>query len=183
MQQSRRTAKGLVTEEAPQGASFIMFKKGVSCMAKGKYEYWLTPEGLLKLEGWARDGLVMEQIAKCMGISRSTLNEWVKKYPDISDTLKKSKDVADRKVENSLYERAIGGIHEVKKTFKLKETYYDAHGRKCEKEHLETAMDEVYIPGDTTAQIFWLKNRKPEMWKDKQIVEAEVGVAKLEDLL
>lgn len=45
-------------------------------MAKGKYEYWLTPEGLLKLEGWARDGLTDEQIAHNMGISRSTLNKW-----------------------------------------------------------------------------------------------------------
>lgn len=152
-------------------------------MARGKYEYWLTPEGLLKLEGWARDGLVEEQIAENMRISRSTLNEWKKKYSDISDTLKKSKEVADRNVENALYERAIGGIHQVKKTFKVKESYYDAQGRKCEKEELKTALDEVFIPGDTTAQIFWLKNRKPEMWKDKQIVEAEVGVAKLEDLL
>lgn len=152
-------------------------------MAKGKYEQWLTPEGLLKIEGWARDGLVMEEIAECMGISRSTLNEWVKKYSDISDTIKKSKEVADRKVENSLYERALGGVHTVKKTFKVKETYYDKQGRKCEKEHLETALDEVYIPGDTTAQIFWLKNRKPEVWKDKQLIEAEVETKKLEDLI
>ena len=57
-------------------------------MAKGKYKYWLTPEGLLKLEGWTRDGLTEEQIASNMGISRSTLNEWKKLYPDISDTLK-----------------------------------------------------------------------------------------------
>ena len=56
-------------------------------MAKGKYKYWLTPEGLLKLEGWTRDGLTEEQIASNMGISRSTLNEWKKLYPDISDTL------------------------------------------------------------------------------------------------
>lgn len=152
-------------------------------MAKGKYEYWISPEGLTKIAGWARDGLTDEQIAQNMGISRSTLNDWKTKYPDISDTLKKEKDVADRVVENSLYERAIGGIHQVKKTFKCKETYYDEQGRKCEREILRTAIDEVYIPGDTTAQIFWLKNRKPEVWKDKQIVEAEVGTKKLEDLL
>ena len=152
-------------------------------MAKGKYEQWLTPEGLLKLEGWARDGLTDEQIAKNMGINRDTLYTWKKKYPDISDALKKGKEVVDRQVENSLLERAIGGAHEVKKTIKVKQTYYDAHGRKCEKEELKTVMDEIYIPGDTTAQIFWLKNRKPELWKDKQIVEAEVGVMKLEDLL
>ena len=151
-------------------------------MAKGKYVKWLTPEGLLKIEGWAKDGLTMEQIAECMGISRSTLNEWANKYSDISDTLKKNKEIADRKVENSLYERALGGTRKVLKAFKVKETYYDEQGRKCEKEHIETAIEEVYIPGDTTAQIFWLKNRKPEVWKDKQIVEAEVG-KKLEDLI
>ena len=152
-------------------------------MAKGKYEQWLTPEGLLKIEGWARDGLTTEQIAECMGISRSTLNDWIKKHPDISDTIKKNKEIADRKVENSLYERALGGLHKVLKAFKVKETYYDKQGRKCEKEHIETATEEIYIPGDTTAQIFWLKNRKPEVWKDKQIVEAEVGTKKLEDLI
>lgn len=77
-------------------------------MAKGKYEYWLTPEGLLKLEGWARDGLTDEQIAENIGISRSTLNSWKDKYPDISDTLKKGKDVVDRQVENALLKRALG---------------------------------------------------------------------------
>ena len=152
-------------------------------MAKGKYEQWLTPEGLLKIEGWAKDGLTMEEIAACMNVSRSTLNEWAKKYSDISDTLKKNKEIADRKVENSLYERALGGLHKVLKAFKVKETYYDDHGRKCEKEHIETAEEEIYIPGDTTAQIFWLMNRKPEVWKNKKLVEAEVGTKKLEDLI
>ena len=57
-------------------------------MAKGKYEYWLTAEGLLQLGGWARNGLTDEQIACNMGISRSTLNDWKSKYSDISDTLK-----------------------------------------------------------------------------------------------
>lgn len=60
-------------------------------MAKGKFQEWLTPEGLLKIEGWARDGLIDEQIAKNMGISRSTLNVWKTKYPDISDALKKER--------------------------------------------------------------------------------------------
>lgn len=140
-------------------------------MAKGKYEYWKTPEGLLRLEGWARDGLTDEQIAENIGISRSTLAEWKKNHPDISDTLKKGKEIVDRQVENALFERALGGVHKVKKTFKVKQTYYDDHGRKCEKEELKEGFDEVYIPGDTTAQIFWLKNRKPETWRDKQSVE------------
>ncbi|MEK1833267.1 helix-turn-helix domain-containing protein [Priestia megaterium] len=60
-------------------------------MAKGKYEKWITEEGLVLLEGWARDGLTDEQIAHNVGVSRSTLNDWKKKYPDISDALKKEK--------------------------------------------------------------------------------------------
>lgn len=53
-------------------------------MAKGKYQYWLTDDGLLRIQGWARDGLTDEQIAKEMHISRSTLAEWRKRYPDIA---------------------------------------------------------------------------------------------------
>lgn len=136
-------------------------------MAKGKYEYWLTPEGLLKLEGWARDGLTDEQIAQNADIAASTLYEWKKQYSEISEALKRGKEVVDRIVENALFDRACGGVHEVRKTFKVRQTYYDDKGRKCEREELRTGIDEVYVPGDTTAQIFWLKNRKPEQWRDK----------------
>lgn len=152
-------------------------------MAKGKYQEWLELEGLLKIEGWARDGLTDEQIADNIGISRSTLNSWKDKYSDISDTLKRGKEVVDRQVENSLFERALGGTHEVRKTFKIKEKYYDDHGKLCEKEKLVQATDEVYIPGDTTAQIFWLKNRKPDKWRDKQEYEDRTAIEKLDEIL
>lgn len=126
------------------------------------------------IEGWARNGLTKEDIAHNMGIGLTTLKEWCKKYPPISTALKNGKEVADIRMENALYERGLGGIHEVKKTFKLKHTYYDKQGRKCEKEELVTGTDEVYVPGDTTAQIFWLKNRKPEEWRDKREFENKV---------
>lgn len=147
---------------------FNISRKKVGRMAKGKYQEWLEPEGLLKIEGWARDGLTDEQIAQNMGVAYSTFRTWRDKYSALSAVLKKNKDVADRRVENSLFERALGGTHEVRKTFKVKEKYYDDHGKLCEKEKLVQATDEVYIPGDTTAQIFWLKNRKPQEWRDKQ---------------
>lgn len=146
----------------------------MSLRAKGKYKEWLEPEGLLKVEGWARDGLTDEQIAHNMGINVKTLWIWKTKHSPICNALKNGKEVADRRMENALYERGLGGVHEVKKTFKLKRSYYDEQGRKCEKEELVTAIDEVYIPGDTTAQIFWLKNRKPEQWRDKRQVEEKV---------
>lgn len=77
-------------------------------MAKGKYEYWLTPEGLVLLEGWARDGLTDEQIAHNMGINRATLYRWKEKHCDICNALKKGKTVIDRQVENALLKRALG---------------------------------------------------------------------------
>ncbi len=128
-------------------------------MAKGKYEYWLTPEGLLKLEGWARDGLTDEQIAVNIGISRSTLNAWKDKYSDISDTLKRGKDVVDRQVENALLRRALGyEYEEVKEKFE---------GNVMTE---RTVTKKEVIP-DVTAQIFWLKNRKRETWADRQNIE------------
>lgn len=98
-------------------------------MAHGKYEYWLTEDGLTLLEGWARDGLIDGQIAKKCGITTTTLYEWKKRFPDFANALKKGKEVVDFEVENALLKRALAG--------------------------------------DTTAQIFWLKNRRPDKWRDK----------------
>lgn len=120
-------------------------------MAKGKYEYWLTPEGLIKLEGWARDGLTDEQIASNMGIRRETLIDWKKKYPNISNTLKKGKEVVDYEVENALLKRALG---------------YTVKEEKLTKDGCVVELEKE-VPGDVTAQIFWLKNRKSSIWRDK----------------
>lgn len=140
-------------------------------MAKGKYEYWLTPEGLLKLEGWARDGLTDEQIAQNIRISRETLYAWKKKYPDISDALKKGKDVIDRQVENALLKRALGYEYE-----EVKEKFED--GVITER----TVTKKEVVP-DTTAQIFWLKNRKPDKWRDKPAYEDTSELDKLDAIL
>lgn len=130
-------------------------------MAKGKYEEWLEPEGLLKIEGWARDGLTDEQIAENMGICRDTLIEWKKKYSDISDTLKRGKEVVDRQVENALLKRALG--------YKYTETTKE----RIDGSLVVTKEVEKEVVPDTTAQIFWLKNRKPDVWRDKQNLQVE----------
>lgn len=56
---------------------------------KGKYQKWLEPEGLLLIEGWARDGLTDEQIAKNMGISIATLYNWKNQNLEILEDLKR----------------------------------------------------------------------------------------------
>jgi hypothetical protein len=98
-------------------------------MAKNKYDRWLTKEGLLLLEGWARDGLTDEQIAHNMGINAATLYVYKNKFTEIYEALKNGKEVIDRVVENALLNRVLSG--------------------------------------DTTAIIFWLKNRKPKEWRDR----------------
>lgn len=124
-------------------------------MAKGKYERWLEPDGLILLEGWARDGLTDAQLAEKMDIAESTLYEWKKKYPEISEALKKGKEVVDIQVENALLKRALG--------YSYTETRreIDADGRK------KVVRTEKQVLPDTTAQIFWLKNRMPEKYRDK----------------
>lgn len=78
-------------------------------MARGKFEYWLTEDGLTLLRGYARRGYNDEQIAAKMHIVPSTLYEWKKRFPEISEALKDGKDLPDIQVENALYEAAVGG--------------------------------------------------------------------------
>ena len=120
-----------------------------------KYDYWITNDGLQLLAGWARSGLKDEQIAHNIGISRETLYQWKRKYSDIADTLKNNKEIADIAVENALYKRAIG---------------YSYTETTKEDDKVTKTVEKEVVP-DTTAQIFWLKNRQPERWRDKQEVQ------------
>lgn len=124
-----------------------------------KYTEWLTEEGLLKIEGWARDGLTDKQVAHNMNIAESTLHEWKKKYSVLSESLKRGKEVVDRQVENALLKRALG--------YEFKETTQELteDGMRVTK-----VITKQQAP-DTTAQIFWLKNRKPDEWRDKKETE------------
>ena len=102
-----------------------------------------------------------------MGISRKTLIEWKSKYSDISDALKKGREISDYIIENALFQRAKGYTATVKKAIKVKKPYYDDEGRRIDEECVEIVEEEMHVPGDVTAQIFYLKNRKPSNWKDK----------------
>ena len=120
-----------------------------------KVEEWLEKDKLILLEGWARDGLTEEQIAKNMGIGRTTLYEWKKKEPNIANTLKKGKEVIDFEVENALLKKALGYTVTLNKQKVTKDG------------DVVDIQEDVHIAPDTTAQIFWLKNRKPDKWRDK----------------
>lgn len=134
----------------------------------GKFNEWITEEGLVIIEGWARDGLTDEQIAHNIGISRSTLSEWKKRFPDLSDALKKGKEVVDRQVENALLKSALGFFYEE-----------DAVTNKG-----TVVRVRKYEKPNTTAQIFWLKNRLPHIWRDKQEIQhdGDVKVQIIDDI-
>ena len=126
---------------------------------KSKYDTHVKPY-LDEIQGWAMSGLTDEQIADNLEIAASTLYEYKKKYPEFSEALKKGKDIADAQVVNALFKTATGF------------TYY---------EDIATATGDVvqaqrYAKPNTTAQIFWLKNRQPDRWRDKTEVKAEVTV-------
>ena len=139
-----------------------------------KYEEWLTEDGLLLIAAWARNGLTLEQIANNCGVADSTFREWKSRYPAIAAALKISKELADIEVENALYKRATGY------------DYTETAIVDGPKGRTETVTHKRMAP-DVTAQIFWLKNRKPYEWRDrKNEIEAddsaETGVVALADV-
>lgn len=120
-----------------------------------KFQRWIEEQGLTLLEGWARDGMTDEQIARNIGIGVSTLYEWKKRFPELSEALKKGKEVVDYQVENALLKRALG--------YEYTETMIE-QGEDGEKRR-ETIKQ---VAPDVTAQIYWLKNRRPDRWRDRR---------------
>lgn len=140
-------------------------------MAKGKYRAWLEPERLILLEGWARDGLTLEEIAHNMGIVPSTLYEWIGKYSEISEALKNGREVADYIIENALFRSATG--------YDTEEVVTEIRdGKKYIKK------TKKHIPANVTAQIFWLKNRRADRWKDRreEVVQTTISQEAIDDI-
>lgn len=100
------------------------------------------------------------ELASFFGVRESTLNNWKKRYPSFLESLKAGKEQADATVSQSLYKRANGYSHE--------ETVFhvvsDGSGMGSS---LVATKTTKHYPPDTTAAIFWLKNRRPDLWRDK----------------
>jgi len=103
-------------------------------------------------------GLTDTQMSGILEVNKATFNRWKKEYPKFRDSLK-GKDDADSKVAKSLFSRAIG--------YEYEEKSVEKSGRKI----VKTTTTKKQMAPDTTAQIFWLKNRQPDLWRDKQITE------------
>lgn len=133
-------------------------------MAKSKYDEYIKPK-LILIEGWARDGLTIEQICHNLDISKTTFYKYMEEHSELSERLKKGKEVVDIEVENALLKRALGyTFNEV--------TQEQVMNKETGEYELQiTKVVKKEVNPDTTAQIFWLKNRKPKQWRDKQELE------------
>lgn len=136
----------------------------------GKYEEWLDKDNLLKVQGWARDGLSNEQIAHNIGITAKTLCEWQNRFSEFRNAIKKGKEVVDREVENAMLKRALGYEYDEV----TQEPVTDKDTGITEMRVTKRVTKQI-VP-DVTAQIFWLKNRKPEEFRDKRDVELSGSV-------
>lgn len=132
-------------------------------MAKPKWEQ--VKDKLILVEGWARDGLTNEQIASNLGISKTTFYKMLNEHSELSELLKKGKEIIDYEVENALLRRALGYKYE-EKTY---ETKWDDNQGKFREVLTKRVIKEV--SPDTTAQIYWLNNRKPKQWRNKQDID------------
>lgn len=115
-------------------------------------------------------GATDRELADFFQVTDRTLNGWKIRHPEFFQSLKLGKEAADARVEQSLYNRARGYSHDAVKILMTKE------GDVYREEYVE------HYPPDTTACIFWLKNRKSAEWRDKQEVEHS-GKLTLEELI
>lgn len=141
-------------------------------MAKSKWEQ--VKDKLILIEGWARDGLTNQQIASNLGIGETTFYKIINEHSEVSEVLKKGKEIVDYEVENALLKKALGY------TTTLKKQKVTRDGDVVE------IKEEIHVPADTTAQIYWLNNRKPKQWRNKIDVESEANqetINKLDEVL
>lgn len=115
-------------------------------------------------------GAVDKDLADFFDVCEATINNWKKDHPSFLESIKEGKSVADAKVAQSLYQRAKGYYHAEDKIFN---GGFDEDGSQREPVVVPTVK---HYPPDTTACIFWLKNRKPEAWRDKQEIDQNQNI-------
>lgn len=120
-------------------------------------------------------GATDAQLAGAFGVTEQTINNWKLAHPNFFESLKRGKDEADARVAKSLFERALGYSHPAVKIITV------PRGSNQGSDIEEVPYTEHYPP-DTTAAIFWLKNRQRDQWRDKQEVEHS-GVVSFADAI
>lgn len=114
-------------------------------------------------------GATDAKLADFFDVTEQTINNWKIEFPEFFESLKKGKVIADATIAEGLYNRAKGAVINVQQAIKLKDSQFNSEGRKISEEERIEVVDLIQeVPPDTAAGIFWLKNRNPEMWRDKR---------------
>lgn len=135
-------------------------------MAKPKFDFD-DEQNLIRIEGWARDGLDDKQIAANIGYSEAHFSVLKGKLPKLSKALKNGRAPIDFAIESKIYRKAMGMKVKVQQAIKVKDVFFDEEGRRCEKERVEIVELDQEVPPDTTAGIFWLKTVSPNNGIDR----------------
>lgn len=137
-----------------------------------------------RAEEYARVGATNAEMAEAFGVAESTFYAWQNEYPEFAEALKRGKLPADTTVANALYEKATGAEWVEEQAIKVKTVQYENGKRLKEEERVEVVEVTRRAPPDTTAIIFWLKNRRSTDWRDKQEIDNKHTVADpLQELL
>lgn len=115
-----------------------------------------------------RLGATDAEIADFFEKDERTINRWKIDHPEFCQALKDGKLVSDMDVADRLHQRALGFEFEEAQAHKLKTVEYKDGKRLKETERLEIIMVKRVVPPDTTACIFWLKNRRKVEWRERQ---------------
>jgi hypothetical protein len=118
-------------------------------------------------------GATDADLATVFGVAESTLYEWKNRYPEFAEAIKRGKRPADIRVAAAVHQRATGAEWVEEQAIKCKRVEYLNGKRVLEEERVEIVEVTRRAPPDTTAGIFWLKNRLPTFWRDRQTVEHE----------
>jgi hypothetical protein len=116
-------------------------------------------------------GATDTDLAEFFGVTERTINRWKVAHPEFSSAMVRGKEAADDRVVDRLYHKAMGIEYEEAVPIKLKDVLYENGKRVSEKERIEVVMVKKVIPPDTTAMIFWLKNRRKDEWRDVHQLE------------
>lgn len=115
-------------------------------------------------------GATDAKLADFFGVCVDTINEWKLTYNEFSASIKKGKEYADAVIAESLYNRALGMTINKQVAVKLTEKTPDGNGWIHQTEDIKIVTLTEDVPPDPTSVIFWLKNRQPKEWRDKQEV-------------
>jgi hypothetical protein len=115
------------------------------------------PEFAKQAQKLAELGATDTDLAEFFGVTTVTIWRWSAKFPEFCKALKIGKGIGDDRVERSLYHKAVGYTFDSEKVFQ-----YEGQ--------IVRAKTVEHVPPSDTAAIFWLKNRRPEQWRDKQEV-------------